>query len=127
MKYFLLSCLLLTRCRHSFSQNNDLNIFRITSSYTSFPDTARANGHVYNKVLYDAATHYMDSSVMIVAPKNLKADKKVDLIFWFHGWGNNIDSAAIRYALIKQFAAFKTKCRLSFCRNNEKCPRQLWR
>jgi hypothetical protein len=89
----------------SVSQSNDLNIFRITSSHTSFPDTARANGHMYNKVLYDAATHYMDSSVLIIAPKKLNANKKVDLIFWFHGWGNNIDTAAKHFELIKQFAA----------------------
>ena len=33
--------------------------------------------------------------------------KTVDLVFWFHGWGNNVDSAAIRYELIKQFIASK--------------------
>jgi len=86
---------------------NDLNIFRITSSYTSFPDTARAKGHTYNKILYTASDHYMDSSVLIIAPKNLDAGKKVDLIFWFHGWGNNIDSALVRYKLAKQFIASK--------------------
>jgi predicted esterase len=103
MKYFSL-CFYFLIPLFSFSQTTELNIFRITSSNTSFPDTARAKGHVYNKILYDASTHYMDSSVMIITPKNLKADKKVDIVFWFHGWGNNIDSAAIRYALIKQFA-----------------------
>lgn len=106
----------------SFSQNNDLNIFRITSSYTSFPDTARANGHLYNKVLYDAATHYRDSSVMIVAPKKLDAGKKVDLIFWFHGWSNNIDSASVRYALIKQFADSKLNAVLVFSETARNAP-----
>jgi hypothetical protein len=104
MKYLLLFCSSFISTL-LFSQSNDLNIFRITSSHTSFPDTARANGHMYNKGLYDAATHYMDSSVLIIAPKKLNADKKVDLIFWFHGWGNNIDSAAAHFELIKQFAA----------------------
>ena len=105
-----------------FSQNSGLNVFRITSSYTSFPDTARANGHVYNKVLYDAATHYMDSSVMIVAPKKLDAGKKVDLIFWFHGWSNNIDSASIRYTLIKQFADAKLNAVLVFPETARNAP-----
>ena len=105
-----------------FSQNSGLNVFRITSSYTSFPDTARANGHVYNKVLYDAATHYMDSSVMIVAPKKLDANKKIDLIFWFHGWNNNIDSASIRYALIKQFADAKLNAVLVFPETARNAP-----
>ena len=104
MKYLLLFCSSFISAL-SFAQYKDLNIFRITSSHTSFPDTARANGHIYNKVLYDADTHYMDSSVLIITPKKLDADKKVDMVFWFHGWGNNIDSAALYFELIKQFAA----------------------
>ncbi len=113
MKYFFLFCCSLISAL-SFTQNNDLNIFRITSPHTSFPDTARANGHLYNKVLYDAATHYMDSSVLIIAPKKINAHKKVDLVFWFHGWGNNIDSAAIRHQIIKQFAASRLNAVLVF-------------
>lgn len=89
----------------SFAQNNELKIFKTSSSHTSFPDTARANGYLYNKVLYDAAKHYMDSSVLIITPKKLNANKKIDLLFWFHGWQNNIDSAAKRFELIKQFEA----------------------
>ena len=30
--------------------------------------------------------------------------KKVDMIFWFHGWNNNIDTALIEYGLSRQFA-----------------------
>ncbi|HZX57607.1 MAG TPA: hypothetical protein VFE54_02735 [Mucilaginibacter sp.] len=80
-------------------------IFHIQSSYTSFPDTGRAKGHIYDKVLYTTADHYHDSTVLIIAPKNLDAKKKVDLIFWFHGWRNNVDSAAVRYQLTRQFLA----------------------
>ncbi|HYM93358.1 MAG TPA: hypothetical protein VET23_04415 [Chitinophagaceae bacterium] len=121
MKYLSLFCFL-TSSVLSQSQNNDLNIFRITSSYTSFPDTARAKGHIYNKVLYDAPTHYMDSSVMIIAPKKLNENKKIDLIFWFHGWGNNIDSAAIRYQLIKQFADSKLNAVLVLAETTKNAP-----
>ena len=81
--------------------------FHIYSSHTSFPDTGRSGGHIYNGVLYRAADHYNDSSVLIVVPKNLNVEKQVDLVFWFHGWGNNIDSAAVRYELIKQFMLSK--------------------
>jgi len=101
---------------------NDLNIFRITSSYTSFPDTARAKGHTYNKILYTASDHYMDSSVLIIAPKNLDAGKKVDLIFWFHGWGNNIDSALVRYKLAKQFIASKVNAVLVLAETTKDAP-----
>jgi hypothetical protein len=80
-------------------------IFHIQSSHTAFPDTARAKGHVYNKVLYTEAEHYRDSTVLIIAPKNLDAKKTVDLVFWFHGWQNNVDSAASYYQLTRQFIA----------------------
>lgn len=88
-------------------ENENAIIFHITSAHTSFPDTGRSKGHFYDGKLYSAQQHYQDSSVLIVVPKNLSANKKVDLIYWFHGWGNHIDSAAVRYELIKQFIASK--------------------
>src|SRR6185312_16764347 len=69
-----------------------------------FPDTGRLNGHLYYASLYNTADHYSDSSVIIITPKNFIANKKVDMIFWFHGWNNNIDSALVRYGLSRQFA-----------------------
>jgi hypothetical protein len=99
-------CLTLFACKGLFAQQNSGAItFHIYSSHTSFPDTGRRNGHLYDNVLYTTAEHYRDSTVLIVAPKNLDVKKQVDLIFWFHGWRNNIDTAAIRYELIKQFIA----------------------
>lgn len=87
----------------SFAQTE--KTFRITSSYTSFPDTARINGHRYSKVLYPAAEHYSDSSVLLIVPPELKAAKRVDLIFWFHGWRNTIDSSVNYFELATQFLA----------------------
>ena len=76
---------------------------RFTSANSMFPDTARANGHEYNGKQYDAATYYSDSSVLIYVPGHFSAKKKFSLIFWFHGWGNNIDSACRQYRLLEQF------------------------
>jgi len=105
---FVLITLLLTIYKSTYAQNvNDAVSFHIHSSNTSFPDTGRANGHIYDKVLYTAAEHYHDSTVLIIAPKNLDAKKKVDLVFWFHGWHNNVDIAAVYYELTKQFIASK--------------------
>jgi hypothetical protein len=81
------------------------NILRITSAFTSFPDTARTKGHTYEKVLYSAAEHYSDSRVLIIVPPRFKAGRKVDIVCWFHGWRNNIDSAVTQFELIKQFLA----------------------
>ncbi|MEP7254417.1 MAG: hypothetical protein ABI666_01510 [Ferruginibacter sp.] len=83
----------------------DATIFRITSAYTSFPDTGRAKGHIYDNVLYSTTEHYNDSSLLIIVPPQLKVKKKVDVICWFHGWRNNIDSAATGFEIVKQFLA----------------------
>jgi len=80
-------------------------MFHFYSTHTSFPDTARAKGHLYDSVLYTASEHYRDSTVLIIAPKNLDAKKTVDFVFWFHGWRNNVDTAAAFYELTKQFIA----------------------
>ncbi|MDB5135855.1 MAG: hypothetical protein JWP37_2458 [Mucilaginibacter sp.] len=90
-----------SNCR---AQNNVIS-FHIQSAHTSFPDTGRANGYIYDKVLYSSADHYHDSTVLIIAPKNLDAKKTIDLVFWFHGWRNNVDNAAVYYQLTKQFIA----------------------
>ncbi len=121
MKHLFLFCYLSvsTLC---FSQTNDPDIFRITSSHTSFPDTARSKGHLYNKVLYKAADHYTDSSVLLIVPKKLHARKKVDLVFWFHGWYNNIDSAIKRFDLIKQFTASKSNAVLVLAETAKNAP-----
>lgn len=97
----LLSCFLFGIFNICFAQ---LQQFKFTSTNTSFPDTARAKGHLYHNSLYTAADHYSDSSVIIITPKKFAAGKKIDLIFWFHGWNNNIDSALVRYGLARQFA-----------------------
>jgi hypothetical protein len=90
-----------SNCR---AQDNVIS-FHIQSAHTAFPDTGRANGHIYDKVLYSSADHYHDSTVLIIAPKNLDASKTVDFVFWFHGWRNNVDNTAVYYQLTKQFIA----------------------
>ncbi len=103
IKELLIFSVLLSACTVCICQVQ-LNQFKITSSHTSFPDTGRMEGHLYNDILYTTADHYWDSSVIIITPKNFIAKQKVDMIFWFHGWNNNIDSALIRYSLSRQFA-----------------------
>jgi hypothetical protein len=76
-----------------------------TSPHTSFPDTGRAKGYLYDSVMYTDSAHYNDSSVLLIIPKHLEKTKKIDLVFWFHGWRNNIDTAAEFYQLTKQFIA----------------------
>ena len=103
-------------------EHADAMIFHIYSSHTSFPDTGRANGHTYDNILYTAAEHYNDSTVLIIAPKNLDAKKKVDLVFWFHGWRNNVDKAAMRYELIRQFIISKRNAVLALAETARDAP-----
>jgi hypothetical protein len=114
--FVLLSACTVSICRAQ------LNQFKITSSYTSFPDTGRMEGHLYNDILYNAADHYSDSSVIIITPKNFIAKKKVDMILWFHGWNNNIDSALIRYGLSRQFAESGTNAVLVLAETAKDAP-----
>ena len=79
----------------SAQDENSFRQFHIYSSHTSFPDTGRRLGHVYSGKLYSAKEHYNDSTVLIIAPKNLNAKKKVDLVFWFHGCIPREDSVAL--------------------------------
>jgi len=103
MKTFLISLLLITQVTNVWSQ--EAKTIRFSSRYTSFPDSARVNGHTYDSIYYSAKDHYRDSSVLLIVPKNLSRTNRVDLIFWFHGWNNNIDTANQFYEIQKQFLA----------------------
>ncbi len=80
-------------------------LIRFTSANAMFPDTARKNGHDYDNKHYDVLANYSDSSILIYVPKHFSAKGKINLVYWFHGWGNNIDSACIQYHLLDQFDA----------------------
>ncbi|MGZ3939741.1 MAG: hypothetical protein ACXVLT_14115, partial [Flavisolibacter sp.] len=96
-KSILIALLLVAHTISAFSQQ--AKTVRFTSRYTSFPDSGRSNGHTYDSVFYSTRDHYSDSSVLLVVPDNLRRKNKVDLIFWFHGWNNNIDTANQFYEL----------------------------
>lgn len=100
----------------------DYHTVHFTSAFTAFPDTGRAGGHLYDSVMYTAAEHYSDSSVLLVIPKQLDANKTVDLVFWFHGWRNNIDTAAGFYALTSQFIASKRNAVLVLAETAKNSP-----
>ena len=81
-------------------------VLRFSSPHNCFPDTARDQGHLDGdgKQL-PRAGHYDDSSVLLVVPAGVRLGTNVDLVIWFHGWHNNIDTALSFYGLARQFAA----------------------
>ncbi|MBS1605471.1 MAG: hypothetical protein JST42_22595 [Bacteroidetes bacterium] len=105
MKYWLACCLsgilfFGARAQEAYK------LFRFASSHNCFPDTARDHGHVDGDgKLLPREGHYDDSSVLVVVPKGLRVGEAVDMVFWFHGWHNNIDTALQFYGLARQFAA----------------------
>lgn len=74
-----------------------------SSKFAPFPDTGRAKGHDYNGQYFDFENHYNDSSVLIYVPQKFNLTKPLELVLWFHGWNNNIDSAGAFFRLIEQF------------------------
>jgi hypothetical protein len=106
--YILKTVILCYFVSPAIAQNTrEFQSLHFSSPHTSFPDTGRAESYVYDSVLYEVSAHYRDSSVLLIIPRQLDTAKKIDFIFWFHGWHNNIDTAAVFYALIKQFIASK--------------------
>jgi len=64
------------------------------------------NGYTNDQQFFDYPGHYNDSSVLLVVPEWFHPENgKADLIFWFHGWHNNIDTALRYYHLDSQFIA----------------------
>jgi hypothetical protein len=89
-------------------EKNDYHVLHFVSAHTSFPDTGRAKDWLDGDgVLRPVAGHYDDNSVLLVIPNGLKPEGPVDLVFWFHGWHNSIDTALEFYGLARQFAASK--------------------
>jgi hypothetical protein len=97
-------------------------IIRFSSANAMFPDTARANGHDYNGKHYAALTNYSDSSILIFIPEGFSAGKKINFVYWFHGWMNNIDSACVNYRLLEQFTAAKRNAVFVFPQGPKNAP-----
>ncbi|MGZ3846194.1 MAG: hypothetical protein ACXVBH_09060 [Flavisolibacter sp.] len=119
-KSILIALLLVAQTIGAFSQQS--KTVRFTSRYTSFPDSGRSNGHTYDSVFYSTRDHYSDSSVLLVVPDNLRRKNKVDLIFWFHGWNNNIDTANQFYELEKQFLSSRRNAILVLSETAKNAP-----
>lgn len=76
-----------------------------TSDHAMFPHPRRANGHVYEGKTYPAAPHYSDRTVVIFVPKGFRPGETTDLVFYFHGWRNNVDRTLATFRVAEQLAA----------------------
>lgn len=107
----------------AFSQTDvPKQVLRFTSPHTSFPDPARAQGYIHDTVLYSLKEHYSDSSVLVVVPKTLHRNGKLNIVFWFHGWNNNIDTAIQFYEIERQFLESKRNAVLVLAETAKNAP-----
>lgn len=75
------------------------------SANSPFPHSRRNAGHTYSDSLYRFEEHYNDSSVAIFVPDHFIPGKTIDLVFYFHGWGNSIQKSLENFDLLNQFSA----------------------
>ena len=76
-----------------------------TSDHAMFPHEKRAAGHTYEGKAYPADVHYSDRTVAIFVPKGFRAGDATSLVFYFHGWRNNVDDTFAKFRDAEQLAA----------------------
>jgi len=76
-----------------------------TSPFTMFPHEKRAKGDTYQGKSYPADLHYSDSTVAIFVPKGFRASNATNLVFYFHGWWNNVDDTLAKFRVAEQLEA----------------------
>ncbi|MFI5188183.1 MAG: hypothetical protein ACHQF0_15735 [Chitinophagales bacterium] len=103
-------------------KDEQVQVLRLNSNNTSFPDSAREHGYTYDSIFYSVSEHYKDNSVLLIIPGHLNRKGKIDLIFWFHGWNNNIDTAMKFYEIEKQFIASKRNAILVMAETAKNAP-----
>jgi len=106
--------------RKLYSHLGKLYIAQMASA--PFPHHERANGHTYKDKHYPANTHYNDSSVAIFIPNNFRKSEKINLVVYFHGWRNNIDTTLSRFKLIGQFSQSKKNAIFVFPEGPKNAP-----
>jgi len=128
MKKIIASLLLSIFCISATSQSLDWEAVAggqlsvMLSPNAPFPHPNRLDGHVYGDSLYSFEEHYNDPSVAIFLPANFQAGRKVDLVFYFHGWNNNIQKSIQEFRLLEQFTASNKNAIFVFAEGPKNAP-----
>lgn len=106
--FFLSISLMITYSQSLETRYSDYGDIVIAKLGTApFPHPKRENGHTYNNQSFPSYEHYSDSTVVMFIPKGYFITGSVDLVIYFHGWWNNVDSALNQFKLIEQFSRSK--------------------
>jgi len=84
-------------------------LHRLKLNNAPFPDTERDSGHVYRNNHYSQLEHYNDSTTLVFIPDYLELENEIDIVVYFHGWNNNVDSVLSKFNLIEQFHSSSRK------------------
>jgi hypothetical protein len=80
--------------------------FIVPFASAPYPHASRANGHVYDGKLYDAATYYSSSNVGIFVPDRWSPKNgAIDAIVHFYGWRHDVAATFLSYRLREQLLA----------------------
>ena len=103
MKIFLILVLLSSTIISQSDFNHLGKVYRFELDNAPFPHQDRANGHTYDGKLYSAEEHYSDSTTLVYIPKYFNLKGRTDVVVYFHGWNNNVDSMITQFDLVTQF------------------------
>jgi len=70
-----------------------------------FPHESRVDGHEYGDTKFPADKHYSDNTVALFVPAGFEPTDSIDLIYYFHGWGNNVRQSLETFNLREQIVA----------------------
>lgn len=98
------------------------HLFIFESKYAPFPHPQRAGGHIYQDSLYALAPHYNDSSIAVFIPEGFESADTVDMVFYFHGWWNNINQSIDEFDLLGQFTRSNRKAVFVFPEGPKNAP-----
>lgn len=82
------------------SDMGETAVFEIENA--PYPHENRNTGHMYKGQNFPLDPHYLDNSVAIFIPAGFRATEETDLLYYFHGWGNNIEKSLEKYSLREQ-------------------------
>ena len=82
------------------SELGQTGIFQMDNA--PYPDESRSEGFKIKDRFYPREPHYIDNSVALFIPRGYRPSKKIDLLYYFHGHGNNIRGSLEQFQLRQQ-------------------------
>jgi hypothetical protein len=105
INFFLITILLsfsIELTAQDFNYNKYGKLYRLSLSSSMFPHDERKDGHTYGEEFYSFEEHYNDSTTLVFVPNHVSLEEEFDVVLFFHGWWNNVDSSLVNFHLAEQ-------------------------